>query len=66
MPNVPHWLIKILAEPEDYGVTSKPGSVVHTEVLHDACCDRLNGRGPCNCDPDIRRIPSPSTTQEGR
>lgn len=25
------------------------------DVLHDDWCDRVNDRGPCNCDPDVRR-----------
>ena len=26
-------------------------------ILHDDWCDLLAGRGPCNCDPDVRLPP---------
>jgi hypothetical protein len=34
----------------------KPGTVQHVEVKHDAWCDQLAGRGPCNCRPDVSLV----------
>ena len=33
-----------------------PGGVTHVEVRHEPTCDQLNGRGPCNCQPDVRLV----------
>ena len=30
-----------------------PGKVYESRVMHDDWCDLLNGKGFCNCDPDI-------------
>lgn len=35
----------------------EPGKVYATNVYHDDWCDLLKGRGPCNCDPDVRIVP---------
>ena len=32
----------------------RPGTVHHVLVYHDDGCAQLEGRGPCDCDPDIR------------
>lgn len=29
------------------------GRLSQMEVLHDSWCDRLHGKGPCNCEPLI-------------
>jgi hypothetical protein len=31
----------------------QPGTIQRVTIAHDDWCDLLNGRGPCNCDPDI-------------
>ena len=31
-----------------------PGSHLRVTVLHDPWCRFTSGRGPCNCDPEIR------------
>jgi hypothetical protein len=31
----------------------KRGKVYSVEVRHDGWCDLLNGRGPCNCEPEV-------------
>jgi hypothetical protein len=36
----------------------KPGTLSVVLVAHDHWCDQLAGRGPCNCDPEIRITPS--------
>lgn len=33
------------------------GMATHTTILHDDWCNLLAGRGPCNCDPEIRFAP---------
>ena len=33
-----------------------PGLIV-VEIKHDAWCDLINGRGPCNCSPDVQMPP---------
>jgi hypothetical protein len=40
--------------------TLGPG-VHHVEVRHDAWCDQLSGRGPCNCNPEV--VPRKEKTQ---
>ena len=30
----------------------EPG-VYETLILHDEWCDLLNGKGPCNCEPEV-------------
>ena len=40
--------------------TMKPGSVWTINVRHDDWCQLLAGKGPCNCNPEVRppeRIP---------
>jgi hypothetical protein len=32
----------------------KPGTVNHVSIAHDAWCDLLAGKGPCNCDPQVQ------------
>jgi len=31
----------------------KAGSMSNVMIRHDDWCDRLNGRGECNCDPEV-------------
>lgn len=31
----------------------KPGTVSAVTIAHDDWCDLINGRGGCNCDPDL-------------
>jgi hypothetical protein len=33
-------------------IPTEPG-IVHIDVAHDDWCDLLNGRGKCNCNPEI-------------
>jgi len=45
----PNYLAPLLAEAQRL----KPG--VHmAHVMHDDWCDQLNGRGTCNCEPEIK------------
>lgn len=38
------------------GMDSLPlTGVALTTVQHDSWCDKLNGRGACNCNPDVTR-----------
>ncbi len=37
--------------------TIRPGTLTHALIYHDDWCDQLHGRGPCNCEPDIRLVP---------
>ncbi|MGA2977322.1 MAG: hypothetical protein ABSF77_18600 [Spirochaetia bacterium] len=30
-----------------------PGAVLDIDVIHDPACALAQGKGPCNCDPDI-------------
>ena len=30
-----------------------PGEVYSARIRHDSWCAFLNGRGPCDCDPDV-------------
>lgn len=34
------------------------GSMQNCMIRHDGWCDRLNGRGECNCDPEVEIIKS--------
>lgn len=62
----PHYLARILAEFAQHRYGTPPGGSFHLEISHDAWCERPDGRGPCTCDPDIRRIFGPPLTREGR
>jgi hypothetical protein len=33
----------------------KPGALYTIDVLHDDWCLLLRGKGPCNCNPEIRQ-----------
>ena len=37
------------------GMKSTGPGVYHVEILHDDWCDQLNGKGPCNCEPIVRK-----------
>ena len=52
------WGIVIAPRPE-------PGTVSHTVFHHDDWCDQLNGKGACNCEPDIEFDADPSTIYGG-
>jgi hypothetical protein len=51
MNDNPNYLTDVLRLAE--GI--QPGSINHVTVLHDAWCAQLNGTGPCNCEPIVRR-----------
>jgi len=34
-----------------------PGNVYLIDVVHDGWCDLLAGKGPCNCNPEVRGEP---------
>ena len=34
------------------------GSMANLNIQHDDGCDRLNGVGPCNCDPEVVIYPA--------
>jgi len=34
------------------------GQMSNLDIQHDDWCDRLNGVGPCNCDPEIVVYPA--------
>lgn len=58
--------IKKLLSKLSRGEISLPqGDAVHVTHLHDEWCDFWNGRGPCNCDPEIAEISNdpPSSTR---
>jgi hypothetical protein len=48
-PQRPRYLDQVRAA----GAQQGPG-VYHVEVRHDAWCDLLHGRGPCNCNPTVQ------------
>ncbi len=38
--------------------------IYHIEIRHDLWCDLLNGRGECNCNPELGEVwaePGPAT-----
>ncbi len=43
----------------------EPGKVSHTVFYHDDWCAQLNGKGTCNCEPDIEFDADPSTIYGG-
>ncbi len=45
---MPNYVPKLLALPY-----TQPGAVVSVQVQHDDWCLFLNGRGACNCNPDV-------------
>ncbi len=42
-----HYLWRVGAIPKDVGVHQ-------VDVFHDNWCQLINGRGRCNCEPDVR------------
>lgn len=48
----PAYLAKLV---ELYGEGALPAGLHVVEVCHDDWCDLLNGRGECNCEPEIER-----------
>ena len=54
MSKIPNYMAAMF-EAQAAGVF-KPGSVYSTTVLHDDWCDQLNGRGPCNCEPELKVV----------
>jgi len=46
----PAYLEQVL---EMYLAGERPVGVYAVTVRHDDWCDLLNGRGPCNCDPQV-------------
>lgn len=50
MRKVPRYVAKVLALAAT--LPSEP-AVHHMTVLHDDWCDLLNGRGACNCEPEL-------------
>lgn len=48
--------VKILELVESGKITR--GQMANLDIRHDDWCDRLNGVGPCNCDPDIQVYPA--------
>ena len=44
----PKYLDEVITRLQD----QEPG-VYEATVFHDAWCDLLNGRGPCNCEPEV-------------
>lgn len=36
----------------------KEKDMANLNICHDGWCDRLNGVGPCNCDPEVRLYPA--------
>lgn len=60
---IPNWFIKLLHMGERLEIQVREAQDFHLHVRHDDWCARLQGRGPCNCDPDLRvldRPPRPS------
>ncbi len=51
---IPNWVGALIRHNE--AVKTPPG-FHHVDVLHDDWCDQLSGKGPCNCEPDIRSGP---------
>ena len=49
-PTTSHNYLKKVA---DLGLTLAPGAEMTMDFAHDNWCDALNGRGFCNCDPDV-------------
>lgn len=53
---IPNWFWKLRDAYRRRGVFWLSGGNYHYRILHDDWCDRLNGRGSCNCDPEIAEI----------
>jgi hypothetical protein len=56
VPQVPRYTSKLLAAAELAHSRGQRG-LIHVEILHDAWCDLLQGRGPCNCSPEVHAGP---------
>lgn len=52
----PHYLNKLLSLA---GNTQLIPGIHVARILHDDWCDQLTGRGPCNCNPEVRLPPTP-------
>ena len=35
---------------------AKPGTITHVEVQHAQQCPLLAGKGPCNCEAEVREV----------
>jgi len=53
MTSIPNYIPKVVAALRQSGLTGR-GQVAHAYVAHDDWCALLSGRGPCNCNPDVR------------
>ncbi len=51
---VPNYMAKLLEALETRPLN--PGHFYLTAVNHDSWCDQLNGRGPCNCEPELEFV----------
>ena len=49
MKEIPRYLPKMLEK----RTKTQPGRIYHIDVYHDAWCDLLNNKGPCNCNPEV-------------
>jgi hypothetical protein len=45
--------------------TMTPGFVHTMDVYHDDWCDLLAGKGPCNCNPDVKPPKKPDPPEGG-
>lgn len=52
----PAYLGKLIAECEAGRIPTKPGAALAVSILHDDWCDLMNGRGVCNCEPEISTV----------
>jgi hypothetical protein len=58
----PQYLSRLLQRLAQAQSNLKRGELYTIDVLHDDWCLLLKGKGPCNCNPDVRdpeRVPSP-------
>jgi hypothetical protein len=53
---VPHYTSKLLAVAELAHSRGQRG-LIHIEIRHDSWCALLQGRGPCNCNPEVHAGP---------
>lgn len=53
-----NYMRQLLCEAARLGMESgvKRGEAYITTVAHDSWCKLLNGKGDCNCDPEVRTI----------
>ena len=71
MTRTPNYIPRVVAALRQSGLTGR-GQVAHAYVAHDEWCAMLSGRGPCNCNPDIRvtgeplAIPAPPVAADER